>query len=157
MKMRFLAVVASMAMLLAPFFTVKIIFAGEMIYVGSKVCSECHEAQYNRFKTYAKKANSSRSIKLMASDLTKEELKECFGCHTTGYGHTSGFKSFEETPELADAGCEVCHGPGSKHVEEGGDAQFIKATLSIKDCESCHNEERVAAFNFKPMLFGGAH
>ncbi|MDY7000252.1 MAG: cytochrome c family protein [Thermodesulfobacteriota bacterium] len=138
-------------------FTAKIAQAAEAVYVGSKVCAECHEEQYNKFKTYAKKANSSRSVKLMASDLTKEELKECFGCHTTGYGRAGGFKSFEETPELANAGCEVCHGPGSEHVAGEGDTEFIKTTLSIKDCESCHSEERVDAFNFKPMLFGGAH
>jgi len=155
--MRLLAAVACTALLSFMLFTAKIVHAADSVYVGSKVCSECHEEQYSKFKRYAKKANSSHSIKSMASDLTKEEQKECFGCHTTGYGQAGGFRSFEETPELANAGCEVCHGPGSEHVAEGGDTQFIKTTLSIKDCESCHSEERVDAFNFKPMLFGGAH
>ncbi|NJB68171.1 hypothetical protein GGQ74_001844 [Desulfobaculum xiamenense] len=126
-------------------------------YLGSAACAECHEKQYENFQKYAKKAKSSHSIQIMASDLTKDEVRECYGCHTTGYGQPGGFKSFDETPELGHAGCEVCHGPGSTHVEEGGDPSLIKGTLNIKDCEHCHNEERVGTFNFKPMLYGGAH
>ena len=35
----------------------------------------------------------------------------------------------EATPGLADAGCEVCHGPGSVHAETG-DPAAIKGKLS---------------------------
>ena len=65
--------------------------------------------------------------------------------------------SFEKTPELADAGCEVCHGPGSAHVDSGGDTGLIRTKLAMSECERCHNAERVRSFNFKPMLFAGAH
>ena len=126
-------------------------------FVGAKACEECHEEEYKNYHTFAKKAHSDRSIKIMASDLTKDELKECYGCHTTGYGQPGGFVSFEETPELGIAGCEVCHGPGSLHIEEGGDPEYIKGNLALEDCETCHNAERVGAFNFKPLLYGGAH
>lgn len=126
-------------------------------FVGSSVCADCHEDQHINFTKYAKKAHSDRSVKLMASDLSSEEIKECFACHTTGYGKPGGFVSYEETPELGHAGCEVCHGPGSLHVEEGGDPEFIKGSLTLTDCEGCHNEERVGTFNFKPLLYGGAH
>jgi mono/diheme cytochrome c family protein len=117
----------------------------------------CHPEEFENFKTYAKKAKSAESIQVMASDLKKEELEGCYACHTTGYGEPSGFKSYEETPELGDAGCEVCHGPGSEHVDMGGDPSLIKADLSLKDCTGCHNEERVRSFDFKPLLYGGAH
>jgi hypothetical protein len=129
----------------------------EKTYVGSKVCADCHPAEYENFSKYAKKSHSFESIRIMASDLTAEEVKECYVCHTTGYGEPTGFKSFEKTPDLAHAGCEVCHGPGSLHVDYGGDPSVIKRDLSIEDCETCHNEERVSAFNFKPLLYGGAH
>ena len=99
----------------------------------------------------------SDNVRLMVKKLSPEELAGCFACHVTGYGKPGGFTSFEATPGLADAGCEVCHGPGSAHVDAGGDPSLIKIDLNIKDCESCHNQERVSAFNFKPMLFGGAH
>jgi hypothetical protein len=42
-------------------------------------------------------------------------------------------------------------------VEAGGTKSLIKRKLTVQDCEVCHNAERVANFNFKPMIFGGAH
>jgi hypothetical protein len=126
-------------------------------YVGSAVCGECHQEQYENFTKYAKKSHSDHSIKIMASDLTPQEVRECYGCHTTGYGQPGGFVSFEQTPDLGHAGCEVCHGPGSEHADQGGDPELIKRKLTMNDCTTCHNEERVGAFNFKPLLYGGAH
>jgi len=126
-------------------------------YVGSAACRDCHPKEFESYSRYSKKAHSSQSVKTMASKLTPEELRGCFACHTTGYGQPGGFESFEKTPELANAGCEVCHGPGRAHVDSGGDPGQIKATLAMAECERCHNAERVRSFNFKPMLFAGAH
>ncbi len=129
----------------------------ENAYVGTAACKDCHEEQYANFTKFAKKSHSDRSVKVMASDLTEAELAQCYGCHATGYGKPGGFVSYEKTPHLADAGCEVCHGPGSDHVESGGDTTLIKGKLTRTDCETCHNEDRVKSFNFKPLLYGGAH
>jgi hypothetical protein len=125
-------------------------------YVGSEECAQCHPTEYESYSKYSKKAHSSRSVQLMSSDLTQSELESCFGCHTTGYGEPGGFEGFEETPGMADLGCETCHGPGSAHAEMG-DPVEIRADLDASDCETCHNEQRVSSFNFKPLLFGGAH
>ena len=125
-------------------------------YVGSKACKDCHENEYRNFITYSKKAHSYESIKKMKKGLTDTEFQSCFECHTTGYGKPGGFRSEQETPHLIDAGCEVCHGPGSLHCKTEG-SEDIKGSLTAKDCEFCHNPERVEAFNFKPLVFGGAH
>lgn len=129
----------------------------ENSYVGTAACKDCHEEQYENFTKYAKKSHSDRSVKIMASDLTEAELATCYGCHATGFGKPGGFISYEKTPHLADAGCEVCHGPGYDHAESGGDAELIKGKLTMEDCVGCHNEDRVKSFNFKPLLYGGAH
>lgn len=129
----------------------------ENSYVGTAACRDCHEEQYDNFTKYAKKSHSDKSVKIMASDLSEAELATCYGCHATGYGKPGGFVSYEKTPHLADAGCEVCHGPGYDHVESGGDAELIKGKLTMEDCVDCHNEDRVKSFNFKPLLYGGAH
>jgi len=126
------------------------------IYVGSRACEECHEKEYRNFQTYAKKAHSYESIKKMKKGLTDAEVRKCFQCHTTGYDKPGGFRSEQETPHLKNAGCEVCHGPGSLHVETG-DPEDIKGNLTAKDCEACHSAERVRAFNYKPLIYGGAH
>ncbi|UCG14720.1 MAG: cytochrome c family protein [Deltaproteobacteria bacterium] len=125
-------------------------------YVGSEACKDCHETEHANFMTFAKKAHSFKSILAMRKGLTDKEFRECFACHTTGYGKHGGFSSEEQTPHLKNAGCEVCHGPGSVHIETE-DPEDIKGSLTAKDCEICHNSERVAAFNYKPLIYGGAH
>ena len=125
-------------------------------YAGSRACMECHETEYTKFSTYAKKATSYEHIKKMRRGLTAEEFQGCFECHTTGYGKPGGFKSEKETPDLRNVGCESCHGPGSLHVKTEN-SEDIKGKLTATDCEACHSKERVDAFNYKPLVYGGAH
>ncbi|MCD6532592.1 MAG: cytochrome C [Deltaproteobacteria bacterium] len=130
--------------------------AAEKVYVGSAVCAECHETEYESFTTFSKKAHSFNSLLGLKKGLTEAEFKSCFECHTTGYGKPGGFSSIEETPELSNLGCESCHGPGSRHRESEDPEDIIKK-ISIEHCTGCHNQERVAAFDFKPLIHGGAH
>ncbi len=125
-------------------------------FIGSKACGDCHMEQYERFIEFSKKANSWHSIEIMRSNLTEDELETCFECHTTGYGEPGGFVSWEKTPDLAHVGCETCHGPGSVHAEYG-DPQDISLQPTMEMCMSCHNEDRIEAFNFKPLIYSGAH
>ena len=125
-------------------------------YVGAEACKGCHEKEHASFVAHSKMSNSFKSISVMKKGLTGEELKKCFECHTTGYGKPGGFKSETETPQLKNLGCEACHGAGSSHASSGN-PKDIKKHLDTKDCESCHAKDRVAAFNYRPVLFGGAH
>lgn len=129
---------------------------GTATYVGSQKCKECHEEQFESYSKYSKKAHSFSSIKVMQKGLTKQELKKCYDCHTTGYGKPGGFRSESETPHLKNAGCESCHGPGSLHVESE-DASDIKGSLSVSDCQHCHNKARVGSFRYRPLIYGGGH
>ncbi|WP_028844765.1 cytochrome c family protein [Thermodesulfovibrio thiophilus] len=125
-------------------------------YVGTEVCKNCHLTEYENFKKYSRMSRSFEAIEKMKHKITSEELKSCLQCHTTGYGKKGGFVSIEITPHLQHTGCEVCHGPGKKHVETR-DPRFIRKKLTLQICESCHTEERIRAFRFKPLLHGGAH
>lgn len=125
-------------------------------YVGSEVCRDCHEEEYDKFMKYAKKVHSYDHIIRMKKNLTEAEFKECLGCHTTGYGQPSGFVSAEATPLLRNLGCETCHGPGGDHLKSE-EAKDINGKLNSDICEKCHIEARSKAFNFKPMTHGGAH
>jgi len=128
----------------------------EIFYVGSLACRECHPKEYDNFITYAKKSVSFQSIEKQMKHLTPDEIRQCYPCHTTGYGKPGGFVSVEETPLLKNAGCEVCHGPGAEHVRTEDPATII-GNLSKKECEVCHISERVKAFKYKPLIHGGAH
>jgi hypothetical protein len=103
------------------------------IYVGSAACGECHGDQYETFKLHSKKAHSFASVKKMQRGLTPAETAECYKCHTTGYGR-----------------------PGGAHAESQDPADIV-ATVDVESCTVCHNGERVNAFKFKPLIFGGAH
>lgn len=125
-------------------------------YVGSQACEPCHETEYVTFVTYAKKSRSYQSIERLQKGLTEEDLKKCYACHTTGYGHPGGFINIEETPHLKNAGCEVCHGPGSIHVlDKSLDSIIREPTLKL--CNTCHTSERVKAFRYNPLIHGGGH
>lgn len=134
-----------------------VVLAQETVsYVGSKGCADCHLEQYESFMKHANKAKSDYSVRLMAPKLTENELEQCYGCHTTGYGRPGGFRSFEETPDLGHVGCEGCHGPGSVHVRTKAPAD-IRGRLTIDVCRPCHEDERVRVINYKPLLHAGAH
>lgn len=125
-------------------------------YVGSKACQDCHEQEYQNYVKYARKSKSFSSVLKMKKGLTQEEIRKCYSCHTTGYGKPGGFISLEETPDLKDAGCEVCHGPGKAHAESG-DPAYIEEKVGLKTCQVCHTPERVKAFRYKPLIHGGGH
>lgn len=125
-------------------------------YVGSQACKPCHETEFEIFVTHAKKSRSYQSIERLEKGLTENDLKKCYACHTTGYGKPGGFTSLEETPHLKDAGCEVCHGPGSTHIlDKSLDSIIQEPTLQL--CNTCHTSERIKAFRFKPLIHGGGH
>jgi mono/diheme cytochrome c family protein len=128
----------------------------EASFVGSKACAECHQEEYDSFLKFSKKPNSFHGVEKMRSDLKPEELKGCYACHTTGYGKPGGFVDAKTTPDLAQVGCETCHGAGSKH-SEAGDPGSITRKPTLESCARCHNAERTGEFNFKPLLYSGAH
>lgn len=140
------------------FISVDMLFGTEKNFIGSKKCAECHEKEYKIFSKYAKKAHSFKSIKKMRDGLTEIEIESCYDCHTTGYKKPGGFVSESSTPDLKNAGCEVCHGPGSLHIETEDPDDIIGGDrMTMKMCEKCHSSDRISAFGFKPMLYGGAH
>jgi hypothetical protein len=147
--------------LLGLFLLAAVLLAGEAAaadahYVGSGTCSSCHSEEYKNFSTYAKKSHSYEHLKKLAGGLTQSELQDCYHCHTTGYGKPGGFESVEKTPELQNAGCEVCHGPGSAHAGSGKKAD-INGHPTRQVCDTCHTSSRVQAFNYRPLVYGGAH
>jgi len=155
-RQSFLRTVLAVLLIAAPCMVAGENVSDPQTYVGSAACRGCHEDEYSRFMTYAKKSRSFESIERLKTRLTDDEISKCYSCHTTGYGKPGGFVSPEETPLLKNAGCEVCHGPGALHMKTQSSADIINH-LTTEDCEVCHTSERVKAFRYKPMIHGGAH
>jgi hypothetical protein len=110
--MTFLSVVLA----LGPWYAIRAEDKATPRYVGMSSCKSCHNKQYQSFSSSAKKSSSFQSINRLRKELTPEEIRGCYACHLTGYGKPGGFVSEEATPDLKNAGCEVCHGPGELHV-----------------------------------------
>jgi len=58
----------------------------------------------------------------------------------------------------AEKGCESCHGPGSQHVDNDGDTDYIlrlsqlNADQSSAVCEKCHTDGKLMDFNHSGHL-----
>ncbi|MBI5446460.1 MAG: hypothetical protein HY900_35255 [Deltaproteobacteria bacterium] len=78
----------------------------------------------------------------------------CDGCHTVGFDVAS--RSFFEP----GVGCEACHGPGLRHVEEGGKASAIVNPARLPHdraqmvCMACHTDGKDKATETVPFPTG---
>jgi hypothetical protein len=77
---------------------------------------------------------------------------DCGGCHTTGYspdGHEGKLEGITGTWEFNGVQCEVCHGPGSMHVNSS-----LKTDISIdRDvCLRCHSKKPLNIISLKGVF-----
>ncbi len=102
-------------------------------YTGSKSCKGCHEYEYEKWSTKPH-AHAYATLKRVGSAFDPE----CVICHVVGLKYEGGFVSEQETGDLKDVGCEVCHGPGSEHNKTLGKAETAGPKL---DCTDCHTPD----------------
>ncbi len=121
---------------------------GRASYVGGDKCVSCHKPAA-RFWKHTVHAQAWKTL----VEVGKEAHDDCVSCHVTGYGEVGG-SSLGYTRGLQDVECEVCHGPGSIHVEKHGKespfAGLLKAPESV--CVRCHNEKHSDTFQYQAYL-----
>jgi hypothetical protein len=119
-------------------------------YTGSRSCKSCHEYEYEKWSTKSH-AHAYATLKRVGSEVDPE----CVGCHVVGLKYEGGFVSEQETGDLKDVGCEVCHGPGSEHIRNLGKVETASPKM---DCIDCHTPEHSAnyagnkAFYFEKII-----
>ena len=131
----------------------------EHIYVGEKVCRQCHHLQGNRnqynpwrmskhAKAYAAlfKPEAKEIAELSGIDIEPFKSQICLGCHTTAYNE----EEWERDPSFHfedGIQCEQCHGPGSEYIDVNimsDREKAIQAGLKYpkkRDCLICHKEK----------------
>jgi len=90
----------------------------------------------------------SEMSKALGQPLNHDTAQHCFSCHTT-VAVTSN--TFEPEKAIPGVTCEVCHGPGAKHVaamrghHSEGDArntimnpEYLSPSDSVDFCGACH-------------------
>jgi hypothetical protein len=94
--------------------------------------------------------------------MEEEDVRLCFGCHTTGSMIKDRFDPAQATPGVT---CEACHGPGAKHVAAVQAGQMDRAGKAILDpgrlkpaeqvdfCGACHRSSADVA-SFPPGTLG---
>jgi predicted CXXCH cytochrome family protein len=72
--------------------------------------------------------------------------KACVECHaelTDHFASATHARLALADPKLGDTGCEACHGPGSAHVNSGGEAgTIVNPSKSPETCFQCHLDKR---------------
>ncbi len=80
-------------------------------------------------------------------------VRVCVGCHedqAKGYRESPHARAWDPRAPAAVQGCETCHGPGRKHVEDPGAKGAIKNFKVIapretsETCMTCHNRQEHA-------------
>lgn len=67
----------------------------------------------------------------------------CIGCHVTGLVLNTDGDTYEATYSELNAGCEMCHGPGSTHVEAPTEGSIVNPgklgyARAMDVCNQCH-------------------
>jgi len=106
-------------------------------FVGNKACKSCHGGIYEGWQGFGHAHAMATLIKV-----GRDKDPECVACHTVGMRYEGGYRSMEATPELADVGCEMCHGPAKGHVAD----REVRYEEVFTSCEDCHNSEHSPAF-----------
>jgi hypothetical protein len=124
---------------------------GRPRYVGRAACAKCHRPAVD-FWQHTVHATAWKTL----VDVNKQYDYDCIGCHVTGLGKPGGASlASVEKGGLTDVQCEVCHGPGEKHVAEAGldDPPTLIARPADGFCKSeCHTPEHSDTFDLVPYL-----
>lgn len=118
--------------------------ADKLAYVGAAKCKMCHNLpKFGKFFDDWKEGPHAKAFDLL-KDAEKKDAK-CLKCHTTGYGKPGGYVSVDdkESEKMAGVQCEMCHGPGEKHVKSKRGGEVIPHVWGPeeKTCVKCHNTE----------------
>jgi len=112
---------------------------GQSSYVGVEACTACHQSE----RAFWEKT-PHRSAYATLTKQSKEFNLECVGCHVTGY-EAPGGSTVAHVEGLKDVQCEVCHGPGSRHIGNPADAKLISVPERSLCAAKCHHPPHVHA------------
>ena len=143
---------------------------GTKAFVGAKTCRACHGAAYAFWQKATvtvektkpdgtKTTHQSGHVHAMQTliDGGRDKDRSCVGCHSAGFDEPGGACTTTELArrELGAVQCESCHGPGSLHVQGGGDRAHIVRNTPEARCRECHvppHIESASAFVYDERL-----
>lgn len=143
----------------------------EKVYAGASSCRTCHADAWTQWRTH----HHSRAMKALV-DKQMHYNPDCLRCHTVAFRQPGGFTDLRVTPHLSNVQCEVCHGPGQKHVDhhraaammqsEGGSTAVpagaehppeLRMEWDAQFCMQCHDPQNDPHFNFEQDILRVRH
>ena len=105
-------------------------------YVGSSACASCHDAEYKSWAgtPHAHAMDTLRKVQ-------RHRVPTCVSCHVVGDADRSGYDTTSPDFRLENVGCEVCHGPGTRHVASPRVVGSIVRSPAPGICVECHSLE----------------
>ena len=111
-------------------------------YVGAAACSGCHTAEFAAWKDTA----HARAREVLEAT-GRQNDPSCLRCHTTGFGHPSGYGAGGDPVVLNHTGCEACHGAGSDHVSAPA-PDYGTLPAGFPACVACHTHDNSPEFGW---------
>lgn len=127
---------------------------GQQSFSGSQSCASCHEPEHRQWSG----TPHARALQHLV-ERGKQFDDQCVSCHVTGYRQPGGAWP-GHIGELADVGCESCHGPASLHASAPDEAEMPPAAVPAARCLTCHNERHSPRFTYEaylPAVLGPGH
>ncbi|MHC4722236.1 MAG: multiheme c-type cytochrome, partial [Planctomycetota bacterium] len=116
---------------------IKVPLPNGLEYLGSTSCNSCHKYEYEKWSTKRHAAAYQTLV-----DVGSQYDPECVSCHVVGLEYETGFVSQKSPEDLRNVGCEICHGPGSKHMTAILMAQEQTGISEPQStCIDCHTPE----------------
>jgi PKD repeat protein len=115
------------------------------IFVGAARCNGCHG---DKVAEWSETAHASALSALQDTNGVISVSNQNYVVYrSVGYGQPGGFVNPVSTPQLANVGCEACHGPGSAHINISGRQYHPAVTLSPALCGGCHGTADMPTYN----------
>ena len=121
-------------------------------YLGVDACAGCHSTGGVAPPKYDEWIGTAHAHAWQTLEESGHASASCYPCHSVGWDYDStqtpsypigntGDSGFDEAPieKFVNVQCENCHGPGSDHVEAGGDITKIEVSYDLMTCAKCHN------------------
>jgi hypothetical protein len=122
---------------------------GKPGYEGVIECDDCHSKAVKFWKKTKHAAAWNTLVKL-----GKQNSYDCINCHVTGWEEPGG-SNLAFNKKLRNVQCEVCHGPGSLHIEADGQdrkPRTVRRTPGKDVCVVCHSPEHSDTFDYEAYL-----
>jgi hypothetical protein len=112
---------------------------GASRYIGVNACAVCHAEEYR----FWKKTGHARAYATLVDEHKQFNL-DCVSCHVTGYEKPGG-STVTHVEKLENVGCENCHGPGSRHVDDPQNKELMRTGPEKSLCATeCHHVPHVS-------------